>query len=1007
MSIVSPTRGRLLLLLAFVAIATVSVIALGASAETDVTEDITIDTIWDADNSPYKIGADVSVTGGSTLRILPGSEVLFMGDYSLTCDATSHIQADGLADNPITFTSGRSPAGLNDWETLNIGRGGTLRNASISYATTGLELTDMAVAIDVNLTYITTGVLMTGTGALLQNAEITSGSNAIGIMFRDVMSCIARDCVLWDCVEAIDLMGTTSSCIVQGCRIYNSINHGIGVQATGSNNKILNCTVDTARRGIRVVDDSGGTEQGGLIVAGCVLKGCYDMGIEVSLVSPTSTNLIKRCTVKGSSKGIFIEGSNSTEVTENTVNECNLGIQLINDPGYTNLLWRNNIIDCATPAVSTNSQVRWNTTGPSGQGNYWSVVTGVDNDGDGVVDGKTYMLSGLQGDYFPLIRPVDYDPPVADPGPVKKPKQHRTFEFDGSASEDNTYITDWNWTVRLPDGDVYFEGQKASAKIDVAGVFEVVLTVTDAVGLRNSALTFVNVTDGDAPAYEEILTGDSCYNGQSLNFSARIKDNVGVMQVWVMYRLGPLGQQKRLDLVDQGDGVWAGEFLVPLDLAQGVFYVMSARDAENNIGATSELTVAVLDGIPPEVVPGLPATVFTGDEAWINCTATDNRGLGTVALDYWFPGGDVVPVTMSGIGVFWSFLLDVPMDARSPLSVRFNVTDASGNRQVQEVIEIPVVDNDLPVVNIDLTDRRFHYGMPGEFRLIVNDNVGLAEVFVDLRYSGGDWEPEPMTEDDGQWVATVDIAVDRGHLLWYRFRPRDAAGNELTTPDVQIALLSQNPTIVTVPLEDAYEGTLYSLDINASDPDNMDYELQWSMMTNASWLFIDPQTGVISGTPDDGDLGIYWVNVSVSDGEGGSDFMTFTVSVHAVDSPPVVSIVSPEDGQKVGTILRITGRAEDDDNVLVWVRGRVDDGEWEDLEGTTVWSFERPAKDFSSGTHYFEVMAFDGVSESEVKSISFVVPEKKDDDDGPGAGAVATLVALAVLAAVVSRSRRR
>jgi hypothetical protein len=52
------------------------------------------------------------------------------------------------------------------------------------------------------------------------------------------------------------------------------------------------------------------------------------------------------------------------------------------------------------------------------------------------------------------------------------------------------------------------------------------------------------------------------------------------------------------------------------------------------------------------------------------------------------------------------------------------------------------------------------------------------------------------------------------------------------------------------------------------------------MKTNASdWLGIDKVTGILSGTPEFEDIGSYWVEVTVFDGEDGWDYANFTLWV--------------------------------------------------------------------------------------------------------------------------------
>ncbi len=97
------------------------------------------------------------------------------------------------------------------------------------------------------------------------------------------------------------------------------------------------------------------------------------------------------------------------------------------------------------------------------------------------------------------------------------------------------------------------------------------------------------------------------------------------------------------------------------------------------------------------------------------------------------------------------------------------------------------------------------------------------------------------------------------------------------TVTVNVTGANDAPSITTPNIVEVIEGAAYSVDYGAIDVDASD-ALFWSRTTSASWLGIDPVTGVLSGTPQPG---IFTVNVSVSDGHGGSDWTTFTLTVHA------------------------------------------------------------------------------------------------------------------------------
>jgi outer membrane protein assembly factor BamB/flagellar basal body-associated protein FliL len=95
------------------------------------------------------------------------------------------------------------------------------------------------------------------------------------------------------------------------------------------------------------------------------------------------------------------------------------------------------------------------------------------------------------------------------------------------------------------------------------------------------------------------------------------------------------------------------------------------------------------------------------------------------------------------------------------------------------------------------------------------------------------------------------------------------------------------PIIITTNIINAVIGELYSVDYEANDDRTPKDNLQWSLDTNAtSWLNINPNTGVLSGIPQNIDIGSYWVKISVFDGDNGWDFQNFTLFV---TSKPITS----------------------------------------------------------------------------------------------------------------------
>jgi hypothetical protein len=231
--------------------------------------------------------------------------------------------------------------------------------------------------------------------------------------------------------------------------------------------------------------------------------------------------------------------------------------------------------------------------------------------------------------------------------------------------------------------------------------------------------------------------------------------------------------------------------------------------------------------------------------------------------------------------------------------------------------------------------------------------------------------------NDGVFIGGIDVATDMGNRLWFRFNASDPMGNVNTTSEAEVVLLSQNPVILIETSYHVLEDEAFELNLTAQDADSVSGELEWQMETDATWLKILGDR--VLGVPTDDDVGMYTVNVSVVDGEGGHDWKEFILTVVDVNHPPVVEIRYPEDGIEATTTLRVSGSTSDDENAVEWVRIQVDGGEWVDADGTVQWSIDIDIKNMKPGEHQVYIKGFDGYNESDVKSVSFIVPSHDDD----------------------------
>lgn len=129
---------------------------------------------------------------------------------------------------------------------------------------------------------------------------------------------------------------------------------------------------------------------------------------------------------------------------------------------------------------------------------------------------------------------------------------------------------------------------------------------------------------------------------------------------------------------------------------------------------------------------------------------------------------------------------------------------------------------------------------------------------------------------------------------WLNISVSDGHGGEAYTNfTLVVKNINDAPIILTDNVLNATEDVLYEVNYTAFDEDITASILKWTVDTEADFLTMDVDTGLLSGTPDNDDVGEYPVNVTVTDGVGGSAYTVFNLTVHNVNDLPVWSNAPP------------------------------------------------------------------------------------------------------------------
>ncbi len=166
----------------------------------------------------------------------------------------------------------------------------------------------------------------------------------------------------------------------------------------------------------------------------------------------------------------------------------------------------------------------------------------------------------------------------------------------------------------------------------------------------------------------------------------------------------------------------------------------------------------------------------------------------------------------------------------------------------------------------------------------------------DSRFQVKFWEDG--TTEPGSYMLSADVPTRDGSVLMITHRSDVTWGNMTITPIVS----NQSPQFTSTPVTSAEEGTLYTYNITASDPNTGDV-LTITAPTKPSWLsFFDNGNGTatLSGTPTNLDLGSHSVELLVSDNNGGTDTQSFSIFVLPAGGSILLSDQFCDDGNLSG-----------------------------------------------------------------------------------------------------------
>ncbi|MGA1848471.1 MAG: putative Ig domain-containing protein, partial [Thermoplasmatota archaeon] len=216
-----------------------------------------------------------------------------------------------------------------------------------------------------------------------------------------------------------------------------------------------------------------------------------------------------------------------------------------------------------------------------------------------------------------------------------------------------------------------------------------------------------------------------------------------------------------------------------------------------------------------------------------------------------------------------------------------SLTDGSGHTDIRE-FDIKVKNKDPELINEDILravqDEYYYvdYSSNEDYSPKVSWHFHSNASWLTLNENTGELFGTPTNYDVGSYY--VRIWVEDGN-----------GGKGMSEFTLTVDNLNDAPEITTTDIVEIDQDSYYRRDYDVKDIDTGDSHF-WSLETDASWLSIDRDTGVLAGSPGPRDVGVFNVKVTVTDKGGMTDIHVFKLTVNDLNDPPMFSVV-PQSGE--------------------------------------------------------------------------------------------------------------
>jgi hypothetical protein len=320
--------------------------------------------------------------------------------------------------------------------------------------------------------------------------------------------------------------------------------------------------------------------------------------------------------------------------------------------------------------------------------------------------------------------------------------------------------------------------------------------------------------------------------------------------------------------------------------------VQSAATAEANSPGTGTIAFTSVSAVDTAVANKAPTDITLASSSISETASSVALGtLGTVddsANGFTYSIAEILGTEYAAFSINsetaeLSFVAPPDYETKSSYSVTIISTDPGG-KSYSKSFTITVLDeNEAPIIKSNAItsatqDVSYSYSFvakDADTGDVVTYAASTLPSWLGFDTSTGILSGTPTNSNVGPH-AVVLTATDVSDVV-------DTQSFTLTVSNVNDA-----PTITSTPVTSIAEDSAYSYKFVASDVDAGDTVI-YAASTLPEWLTFDTSSGVLSGMPDDPEIGEHPVVLMATDSAGRVDSQNFTITVGAVNDTPTVS----------------------------------------------------------------------------------------------------------------------